>query len=98
MVQSREEAKSLKELLSYSGKKEKSDPLMDYLLNLRERMARIVVAYDKNGNLTDDGCALTLKWDALNRLREACRKSDGALIAKYTYDAGNRRMRKDVLS
>src|SRR5512139_4002961 len=39
MVQSREEAKSLRELLSYSGKKEKKDPLMDYLINFRERMA-----------------------------------------------------------
>jgi arsenite-transporting ATPase len=39
MVQSREEAKSLRELLSYSRKKEEKDPLMDYLLNLRERMA-----------------------------------------------------------
>jgi len=39
MVKSREEAKSLRELLSYSGKKEEKDPLMDYLLNLRERMA-----------------------------------------------------------
>ena len=39
MVQSREEAKSLKDLLSYSKKKKEKDPLMDYLLNLRERMA-----------------------------------------------------------
>jgi arsenite-transporting ATPase len=39
MVQSREEAKSLKEMLSYSKKKEKSDPLMDYLLNFQKRMA-----------------------------------------------------------
>jgi arsenite-transporting ATPase len=38
MVKSREEAKSLRELLSYSKKKEEKDPLMDYLLNLRERM------------------------------------------------------------
>ena len=38
MVQSREEAKSLRELLSYSKKKER-DPLMEYLLNLRTRMA-----------------------------------------------------------
>ena len=37
MVQSREEAQSLKELLSYSQKKEK-DPLMDYLLTFRDRM------------------------------------------------------------
>lgn len=37
MVKSREEASSLRELLSYSKKKEK-DPLMDYLLSFRERM------------------------------------------------------------
>jgi arsenite-transporting ATPase len=40
MVQSREEAKSLKELLSYSKGKEEKDPLMDYLVKLRERMER----------------------------------------------------------
>jgi arsenite-transporting ATPase len=39
MVQSREEASSLKDLLAYSKKKKEKDPLMDYLLNLRERMA-----------------------------------------------------------
>jgi len=38
MLQSREEAMSLKELLSYSKKKQKKDPLMDYLVNLRTRM------------------------------------------------------------
>lgn len=38
MVKSREEAKSLRELLSYSKKKEKKDPLMEYLLSFRERM------------------------------------------------------------
>jgi arsenite-transporting ATPase len=38
MVQSREEAMSLKDLLSYSKKKKEQDPLMDYLLNLRTRM------------------------------------------------------------
>jgi len=40
MVQSREEAKSLKELLSYSKKKAEKDPLMEYLVRLRERMER----------------------------------------------------------
>jgi arsenite-transporting ATPase len=40
MVQSREEATSLKDLLSYSRKKQEKDPLMEYLLNLRERMAK----------------------------------------------------------
>jgi len=39
MMQSREEAKSLKELLSYSKKQER-DPLMEYLLSFRERMER----------------------------------------------------------
>jgi arsenite-transporting ATPase len=39
MVQSREEAASLKDLLSYSKKKKEKDPLMEYLLNMRERMA-----------------------------------------------------------
>ena len=39
MVQSREEAASLKDLLSYSRKKKEKDPLMEYLLNLRQRMA-----------------------------------------------------------
>ena len=38
MVQSREEATSLKELLSYSRRKKEKDPLMEYLLNLRSRM------------------------------------------------------------
>jgi len=38
MVKSREEARSLREMLSYSKKKEEKDPLMEYLLNFRERM------------------------------------------------------------
>ena len=48
MVQSREEAQSLKELLSYSRKEER-DPLMEYLLTFRDRMGH---AKDL---LTDDG-------------------------------------------
>jgi arsenite-transporting ATPase len=38
MVKSREEAKSLRELLSYSRHRQEKDPLMEYLLNFRERM------------------------------------------------------------
>lgn len=38
MLKSREEAKSLRELLSFS-KKEVKDPLLDYLLNFKDRMA-----------------------------------------------------------
>jgi arsenite-transporting ATPase len=37
MMKSREEAKSLRQLLSFS-KKEEADPLMDYLVTLQERM------------------------------------------------------------
>jgi len=38
MLKSRDEAKSLRELLSFSKKKE-ADPLMDYLVSFRDRMA-----------------------------------------------------------
>jgi arsenite-transporting ATPase len=40
MLKSREEAKSLRELLSFS-KKEEKDPLMDYLLNFKDRMGHV---------------------------------------------------------
>ena len=40
MVQSRQEAMSLRELLSYSKRKQEKDPLMEYLLKLRERMGQ----------------------------------------------------------
>ncbi len=39
MVKSREEARTLREMLSYSRKREEKDPLMEYLINLRQRMA-----------------------------------------------------------
>jgi arsenite-transporting ATPase len=40
MLKSREEAKSLREMLSFS-KKEKEDPLLEYLLRFKERMAHV---------------------------------------------------------
>ncbi|TMJ08022.1 MAG: ArsA family ATPase [Bacillati bacterium ANGP1] len=40
MVQSRQEAASLRKALSYSKREEEQDPLMEYLLNLRVRMAQ----------------------------------------------------------
>ncbi|TKJ28677.1 MAG: hypothetical protein CEE40_11125 [Chloroflexi bacterium B3_Chlor] len=40
MLKSREEATSLRELLSYSKKKQEKDPLLEYLLQFRERMGR----------------------------------------------------------
>ena len=39
MVKSREEARSLRELLSFTKKKE-ADPLMDYLISFRDRMGK----------------------------------------------------------
>jgi arsenite-transporting ATPase len=51
MVKSREEAMTLKDLLSYSRKKQQKDPLMEYLLSLRERMGRAKVLLT-DGNLT----------------------------------------------
>jgi arsenite-transporting ATPase len=39
MVKSREEARSLREMLSFTKKKE-SDPLMDYLVSFRDRMGK----------------------------------------------------------
>ena len=38
MLKSREESKSLREILSFSKKKEKEDPLMNYLLSFKDRM------------------------------------------------------------
>ena len=46
MLKSREEAKSLREMLSYSKKQEK-DPLLEYLLHFKDRMGKV------GGLLTD---------------------------------------------
>jgi arsenite-transporting ATPase len=48
MLKSREEAKSLREMLSFSKKKEE-DPLMDYLISFRDRMehARVLLTDPK---------------------------------------------------
>ncbi len=40
MLKSREEAMSLRELLSYSKKKQEKDPLLEYLLQFQDRMGR----------------------------------------------------------
>ncbi len=50
---------------------------------------------DDNGNETDDG-TFTFQWDYRNRLRTITRKADTALIAVYSYDAANRRIRNIV--
>src|SRR5574342_560957 len=43
MMESRKEAMSLRQVLSYSKKKEEKDPLMDYLLSFQERMGHAKV-------------------------------------------------------
>jgi RHS repeat-associated protein len=48
-----------------------------------------------NGNLANDGTR-SYVWDALNRLMQANRVSDGAVIGQYVYDALNRRIRRTV--
>ena len=48
-----------------------------------------------NGNLTNDG-TLIYQYDALNRLIQVNRVSDGLVIAAYLYDANNRRVRKTI--
>ena len=48
-----------------------------------------------NGNLTNDG-TLIYAYDALNRLIQVNRVSDGSVIATYLYDAMGRRVRKTV--
>src|SRR5262249_13073396 len=53
------------------------------------------IASDDNGNEFDDG-TFTYTWDFQNRLRSVTRKSDGALVAVYSYDAAGRRIRKVV--
>ena len=53
------------------------------------------VAYDNNGNETDDGTYL-YTYDALNRLTSVTLKSSGLLIAVYSYDALGRRIQKVV--
>ncbi|MGP0068805.1 MAG: RHS repeat-associated core domain-containing protein [Isosphaeraceae bacterium] len=53
------------------------------------------LAYDNDGNQTDDGRYL-YTYDAMNRLTSVTLKSDGDLIAVYSYDALGRRIQKVV--
>src|SRR5262249_41406232 len=53
------------------------------------------VRSDDNGNAIDDGTYLHA-YDAQDRMRSVTRKSDGATIAVYSYDALGRRVRKVV--
>jgi YD repeat-containing protein len=48
-----------------------------------------------NGNIIDEGTRL-YAYDAFNRLITVSRKSDGATIGQYIYDAHGRRVQKTV--
>jgi RHS repeat-associated protein len=64
-------------------------------LNEYTSFAGATQLHDDNGNLIDDGTN-RYQYDFANRLRRVSRKSDGALIAVYSYDASDRRIRKIV--
>jgi RHS repeat-associated protein len=53
----------------------------------------VATEYDGNGNLTLDR-NYEYVFDARNRLTEVHKKSDGALVAKYAYDASGYRISK----
>jgi len=50
---------------------------------------------DDNGNLSEDERFL-YEWDYKDRLKTITRKADNQLVAVYSYDVNNRRIRKDV--
>jgi RHS repeat-associated protein len=56
-----------------------------------ERITRL--GYDANGSQTTNG-PLQFRYDVLNRLREVRRR--GRVVARYSYDVFNRRVRKVV--
>ncbi|MBI4604971.1 MAG: hypothetical protein HY721_23665 [Planctomycetes bacterium] len=60
-------------------------------------VAKTLVLHDPSGNRIEDG-TFGFRYDTRNRLREVRRRSDGALVARYLYDAYDRRIRKEVLS
>lgn len=64
-------------------------------MNEYDAVGGVANLQDDNGNLQDDGTH-TFIHDALNRLIEVRRVSDGLTVATYTYDALNRRVTKTV--
>jgi RHS repeat-associated protein len=64
-------------------------------LNQITRTDSTHLAYDDNGNLTDDG-ALLLEYDPFNRLKRVKNKSNSQTVGEYTYDAMGRRVRKVI--
>jgi len=71
-----------------------SESRLDTTFNEYYDIDGVSQSHDENGNLTDDGDQ-TYTWDAFNRLRAAYDDA-GSTLGVYTYDAGHRRVRKDV--
>ena len=69
-----------------------SESRLSTTFNEYSKVDGAIQEHDTNGNLTFDG-SQHYQWDAFNRLRVALDSSLNTL-GTYTYDAGNRRMRK----
>ena len=92
-------------LAAQSGGSQTTDPRdHNYVNEITQRAVTgsspVVFQYDgatgaSNGNLKNDG-TLIYAYDALNRLIQANRVSDGLIIATYLCDAMNRRVRKTI--
>ncbi|MBI3269810.1 MAG: hypothetical protein HYZ53_12365 [Planctomycetes bacterium] len=66
------------------------------LMNQIQTIDDTTRVHDANGNVTDDGTN-TYSYNWRNQVVRAWRKSDGKLLAHYTYDALGRRERRYVL-
>jgi len=64
-------------------------------LNQITRTDSTRLAYDDNGNLTDDG-TLLLEYDPFNRLKRVKNASNSQTVGEYTYDASGKRIRKVI--
>jgi RHS repeat-associated protein len=61
------------------------------LIKEQSASASTSLTYDSNGNQTNDGTYI-YTYDFMNRLRTVTRKSGGAPVAVYSYDADGRRI------
>jgi len=67
----------------------------DTSFNEYYQVAIVSISSDDNGNTTYDG-SLNYRWDAVNRLAAALDGSAVTTVSLYAYDAGGRRVRKDI--
>lgn len=79
------------------------DEMNQYSSTTTGLSAAVPLTYDANGNITRIGVpgqatTRTFAYDFKNRLVEVRNQSNGALIARWTYDAGDRRVSKTTSS